>query len=117
MIICNLHVFTQKNHIRISGKTGIPVDVLGKGLTKHALKTLDDQYAVEHNVPTKSIMSGVTSIRSKTETSDERRDRKKLVKEYRRVSCLYTVIFFTKLDFIINQNKSEFLLYFGHYFF
>ncbi|OXA63705.1 protein LTV1 homolog [Folsomia candida] len=75
---------SKKNHIRISGKTGIPVDVLGKGLTKHALKTLDDQYAVEHNVPTKSIMSGVTSIRSKTETSDERRDRKKLVKEYRR---------------------------------
>lgn len=67
----------------------MPVGVLGKGLTKHNLKMLDDGYAQENNLPTgraKSVMSGATSIRSKNETAEQRRERKQLVKEYRRVS-------------------------------
>lgn len=82
----------------------MPVGVLGKGLTKHALKELDDKYAEEHNVPTsrvRSIMTGVTSVRSKTETTEERKDRKKIVKEYRRVSLNLNIIPFPQFKNVL----------------
>ncbi|ODN05253.1 Protein LTV1 [Orchesella cincta] len=78
---------SKRNLIKVSTKTGIPVGVLGKGgLTKDNLKVLDHEYNEEHGTPdrAKTMMSGVTSIRSKNETSQERRERKQSVKEYRR---------------------------------
>jgi hypothetical protein len=73
----------------------MPVGVLGLGLTKGKLKELDHQYAMEQNEDTtnisckaKSMMSSssVWKPRSKTETPEERLERKKAIKEYRRVS-------------------------------
>ncbi|CAL8131702.1 unnamed protein product [Orchesella dallaii] len=78
---------SKKNLIKVSGRTGIPVGVLGKGgLTKDNLKVLDEKYNEEHGVPERrqTIMSGMSSIRSKNETTQERRERKQLVKEHRR---------------------------------
>jgi len=78
---------SKKNPIKVSGRTGMPVGVLGKqGLTKNNLKMLDaesdsDDGDVKRE---RSIMSGATSIRNKNETPQERRDRKMLVKEYRK---------------------------------
>jgi protein LTV1 len=77
---------SKKNPIKVSGRTGIPVGVLGKGgLTKDNLKMLNaendsDEGRTER---AKSIMSGATSIRNKNESPQERRNRKMLVKEYR----------------------------------
>jgi len=75
--------------IRISGRTGMPIDVLGKGgLTKQNLKQLNNEYdndRANSGVATRSMISGATSIRTKDETPEERRERKRLVKEYRKV--------------------------------
>ena len=72
-------------------KTGMPEGVLGKGLTAHNLKTLDKEYDEEHGVrPMKSIYTEVSSARHKNETPEERNERKKLVKELRRVIIAYT---------------------------
>lgn len=60
--------------------------VLGKGgLTKENLKLLDGDTDAEIS-RTRSVMSGATSIRNKNESSAERKERKQLVKEYRKVS-------------------------------
>ena len=72
-------------------KTGIPMDVLGKpGLTKKFLDQLDNQDASEKLkgcFETQSIMSTLStiSIRPKDEKPEQRKERKQLVKEYRRV--------------------------------
>ena len=76
--------FLQRNRIQVSSKTGMPVGVLGKGLTKSNLKDLDSKYEEEHGAPTRSLIT-VTSIRNKDETPEEKLERKKLVKEIRRV--------------------------------
>jgi len=73
--------------IRISGRTGMPVGVLGKtGLTKDNLKMLNAENNPEEGRAdrARSIMSGATSIRNKNETTEERRERKMGVKEYRK---------------------------------
>lgn len=85
----------QRNIIKIRGRTGIPIGVLGKGLTKQNLKVLDDKYAEENNLVStraKSMMTGATSVRHKDETPEERRERKLLVKEYRKVSYVTVII-------------------------
>ena len=71
----------------------MPVGVLGIGLTQGKLKELDRQYAVEHtedniSCKAKSMMSSssIWRPRNKTETPEERLERKKNIKEYRRVS-------------------------------
>nr|CAG4647178.1 EOG090X08PQ [Megafenestra aurita]SVE92481.1 EOG090X08PQ [Megafenestra aurita] len=79
---------------RISGlltvcpKTGIPLNVLGKpGLTKKFLDQLDQETGAKKDcVETQSIISTLStiSIRPKDETPEQRKDRKLLVKEYRR---------------------------------
>jgi len=81
--------------IRVSGKTGIPKDVLGKGLTSAALKQLDIQNEMfekqksrENDMAeeTMTLASRVSelSFRPKHETKDEKKDRKKAVKEFRK---------------------------------
>lgn len=71
-------------------KTGIPLNVLGKpGLTKKFLDQLDQETGAKKDcVETQSIISTLStiSIRPKDETPEQRKDRKLLVKEYRRVS-------------------------------
>ena len=74
-------------------RTGVPLNVLGKpGLTKKFLDQLNQETEETENcVETQSIISTLStiSIRPKDETSEERKNRKQLVKEYRRVShCL-----------------------------
>jgi protein LTV1 len=89
------HGFEQRNLIKVSGKTGIPVGVLGKGLTKQNLKELDTAYDIEtgqrSNNRARSTLTGATSIRTKDETPEERRERKKLVKEYRKVNDVLSI--------------------------
>merc|ERR1739844_823509 len=51
--------------IRVSGKTGIPKDVLGKGLTTAALKQLDrenDRFQRREDVETMTLASRVSEI-------------------------------------------------------
>ena len=77
-------------------RTGVPLNVLGKpGLTKKFLDQLNQETEETENcVETQSIISTLStiSIRPKDETSEERKNRKQLVKEYRRVShCLQFV--------------------------
>lgn len=73
-------------------KTGIPINVLGKpGLTKKYLDQLDQAVNAEKDdVETRSVISTLStiSIRPKDETPEQRKERKQLVKEYRRVSSL-----------------------------
>jgi len=72
--------------IELNAKTGIPKDTLGRGLTAAALRQLD----LENNTPLEddlcSMASRVSqlSVRNKHETADEKRERKKALKEYRR---------------------------------
>jgi len=79
--------------IRVSGKTGIPKDVLGKGLTSAALKQLDrenDRYEQQQHrhddVETMTLASRVSelSFRNKHESIDEKKARKQAVKEFRK---------------------------------
>jgi protein LTV1 len=72
----------------ISGKTGMPKDIFGKGLTANALKQLDfsnggDNYRNEETATLASRVSAI-SIRPPHETTDEKRDRKAAVKELRK---------------------------------
>jgi len=76
-------------------KTGIPLDVLGKpGLTKKFLEQLDSQDVgkAKGSFETQSIMSTLStiSIRPKDETPEQRKERKQLVKEYRRVRTVFS---------------------------
>nr|CAG4641818.1 EOG090X08PQ [Eurycercus lamellatus] len=76
--------------IKVCSKTGIPLNVLGKpGLTKKFLDQLNQEDPsrdkVDHD-ETRSIISTLStiSIRPKDETPEQRKERKQLVKEYRR---------------------------------
>ena len=79
--------------ILVCPKTGIPLDVLGKpGLTKKFLDQLNNQDDVTDKkrgdcIETQSIISTLStiSIRPKDETPEQRKERKQLVKEYRKV--------------------------------
>nr|CAG4644080.1 EOG090X08PQ [Lepidurus arcticus] len=80
-----------KPRIRVSGKTGIPFDVLGKpGLTKKFLDELNEANKQTgpkgDTVETESILSTMStmSIRPKDETPEDRRLRKQALKEFRR---------------------------------
>lgn len=71
-------------------RTGLPVDVLGANkLTAKALAKFDQDF-IENNGPksvtAESIISTLStlSIRPKNESPQERRERKKLLKEYRK---------------------------------
>jgi len=80
--------------IRVSGKTGIPKDVLGKGLTSAALKQLDmenERFEHQHRrgddvVETMTLASRVSelSFRNKHESIDEKKARKQAVKDFRK---------------------------------
>eukprot|EP00096_Caligus_rogercresseyi_P008737 TRINITY_DN2825_c0_g1_i2.p1 TRINITY_DN2825_c0_g1~~TRINITY_DN2825_c0_g1_i2.p1 ORF type:complete len:446 (-),score=179.36 TRINITY_DN2825_c0_g1_i2:256-1593(-) len=74
--------------IKISGKTGMPKDVLGKGLTASALKRFDalNGEAEKPSVETMTHASRVSqlSFRNKYETREEKRTRKEGMKEYKR---------------------------------
>ena len=71
-------------------KTGIPQNVLGKpGLTKKFLEQLDEagRQSRDEDGDTRSMVSTLStlSIRPKDETAEQRKERKQMVKEYRRV--------------------------------
>jgi len=77
--------------IKVSGKTGIPKDVLGKGLTSAALKQLDRMNAMQEinedqELETMTLASRVSelSFRNKHESKEEKKARKLAVKEHRR---------------------------------
>lgn len=75
--------------ITISGKTGMPKDILGKGLTASALKELDlanGHGDDEREFETETLASRVSqlSIRPQHETLEEKRERKAAVKDLRR---------------------------------
>jgi len=79
--------------IRVSGKTGIPKDVLGKGLTSAALKQLDmenerfeQKTRRNDEVETMTLASRVSelSFRNKHESNEEKKARKQAVKEFRK---------------------------------
>lgn len=82
----------QQAKIKVNARTGIPLNVLGANkLTAKALARLnEDSCFVEDKGPksvaAESIISTLSSlsIRQKDESPQERRDRKKLLKEYRR---------------------------------
>lgn len=71
-------------------RTGIPVNVLGTNkLTAKALARLDGEFIGNQgpkSVAAESIISTLStlSIRPKDESPEERRERKKLLKEYKR---------------------------------
>eukprot|EP00095_Tigriopus_kingsejongensis_P011082 maker-scaffold545_size140784-snap-gene-0.20 protein:Tk11082 transcript:maker-scaffold545_size140784-snap-gene-0.20-mRNA-1 annotation:"ltv1 homolog" len=71
--------------IVISGKTGMPKDALGLGLTQGALKQLDRDTGLL-DVETCTLASRVStlSIRPKHETMEEKRARKKAFQEHKR---------------------------------
>lgn len=95
--------------IVISNKTGIPKDVLGKGLTLGALKQLDRENAEisGRDFETATLTSRVSelSIRNKHETLDEKRARKNAFKEYKRERRLEKKA--TKNAFKDEQMKQE----------
>jgi len=72
--------------IKISEKTGVPKDVLGRGLTASALKKLDMMtgVALEDDLATVRSHISTLSVRNKHETNEEKATRKAAVKEYRR---------------------------------
>merc|ERR1712018_421913 len=82
--------------IRVSGKTGIPKDVLGKGLTAAALKQLDrenDRLAQNNSssddddvgtVMTLASRVSELSFRNKHESKEEKKARKSALKEFRK---------------------------------
>nr|CAG4643314.1 EOG090X08PQ [Ilyocryptus agilis] len=76
--------------IKVCAKTGVPLDVLGKpGLTRKYLNQLDHEAGLCDDgkcADTRSIISSLStiSIRAKDETPEQRKERKQLVKEYRR---------------------------------
>merc|ERR1712018_879590 len=79
----------------MGGKTGIPKDVFGKGLTAAALKQLDRENEwlnkssdddEDDDLETMTLASRVSqlSVRNKHETKDEKKARKAALKELRR---------------------------------
>lgn len=79
----------MQNPIKISGKTGLPQDVFGKGLTASALRQLDAQNggpggARDHETATLTSRVSELSVRNRHETTDEKRARKAAFKEYKR---------------------------------
>ncbi len=81
----------QPPPIQISAKTGMPKDVLGKGLTKGALKRLDMENLERCNdsdedLETVTLASRVSalSVRNKHETKGERKERQKAFKDLKR---------------------------------
>eukprot|EP00092_Neocalanus_flemingeri_P006772 GFUD01007314.1.p1 GENE.GFUD01007314.1~~GFUD01007314.1.p1 ORF type:complete len:455 (-),score=189.53 GFUD01007314.1:149-1513(-) len=75
----------RTDQIRLSTKTGIPKDTLGRGLTAGALKQLDRDTGVleEDMVSVRSKMSEF-SIRPKHETPEEKKTRKVGLKQVRK---------------------------------
>ncbi|EFA07437.1 protein LTV1 homolog [Tribolium castaneum] len=81
-----------KEKIQISKKTGIPMNILGSNkLTQKALDKLNlENEFIESRGPkstgVQSVISQLStlSVRPRGETPDERRDRKKLLKDYKR---------------------------------
>lgn len=87
----------KKEIIKISQKTGLPVNILAnRGLTKQQLRKLqktqlnnsyssddDDDKCIDESA-TYSKLSIASTVRSKTETPEERRVRKGLVKQMRK---------------------------------
>lgn len=92
-VICNenvkLIVFVATCYFSVCPKTGVPLDVLGKpGLTKKYLDLLNQENGKKEDcAETQSIISTLStiSIRPKDETPEQRKERKNLIKEYRRV--------------------------------
>lgn len=76
----------RPDHIKLSSKTGIPKDVLGRGLTAAALKQLDLETGVGIEDDMQSIRSRISeiSVRPKHETIEEKKARKAAVKNYRK---------------------------------
>merc|ERR1712098_417617 len=75
----------KPDHIKLSSKTGIPKNVLGRGLTANALKMLDMETGVldDEVASVKSKMSEF-SIRPRHETSEEKKARKQGLKSLRK---------------------------------
>lgn len=85
--------FGNKNAIKVSGKTGVPLGVLRdarhSGLTSKGLAALEKSFAAERgdedevaSVATSAISQ--LSLRPKGETPEERKQRKQALKEYRK---------------------------------
>ncbi|KAF7267305.1 hypothetical protein GWI33_019455 [Rhynchophorus ferrugineus] len=80
------------NKIKIDKKTGVPKDVLGANkLTTRALNQLNAQNGISDDPGTRSFTGqsvisqlSALSIRPKDETSEDRRERKKALKDYRK---------------------------------
>jgi len=75
----------KPDHIQLSSKTGIPKNVLGRGLTAGALRQLDMETGIldDEVASIKSKMSEF-SIRPKHETSEEKKARKQGLKSLRK---------------------------------
>ncbi|XP_040572102.1 protein LTV1 homolog [Lepeophtheirus salmonis] len=80
----------RTNPIKISGKTGMPKDVLGKGLTASALKRFNalngdiDRGNTDMETATHASRVSKLSFRNKYETKEEKKARKEGMKEYKR---------------------------------
>ncbi|XP_065334521.1 protein LTV1 homolog [Cloeon dipterum] len=78
----------KNNKIKISAKTGMPVGVLGRGLTAKALANLDAINGLhareDDEMSTALSVLSTLSIRPKDETPKERVQRKKALKLYRK---------------------------------
>merc|ERR1719219_442068 len=73
------------NKIQLSSKTGIPVGVLGRGLTAQALKQLDaDDSEPEDDLMSLKSKISELSVRPQHETLEEKKARKANLKQFRR---------------------------------
>jgi len=72
--------------IELSSKTGMPLNVLGRGLTAAALKQLDAANGESEDDKEDDLRSrlSVLSVRPSHETKEEKKERKAMVKEVRR---------------------------------
>lgn len=82
----------QKEKIKINKKTGIPINILGSNkLTQKALDKLNEEneYFESRGPKSTGVQSVISqlstlSVRPRGETPDERRERKKLLKDYKK---------------------------------
>ena len=75
----------RSNKIQLSSKTGIPKNVLGRGLTAAALEQLDrENNEVDDDIVSIKSKISELSIRPKHETAEEKRERKSTLKQARR---------------------------------
>ncbi|KAK5648696.1 hypothetical protein RI129_003588 [Pyrocoelia pectoralis] len=81
----------KRSKIKVNMRTGIPLDILNSSkLTSKALSQFDQEYNKMRSGPTsvaaKSIISTLStlSIRPPDETLEQKRERKRLLKEYRK---------------------------------